>query len=103
MEKIPNALFDEAVFVNEVYSFRNQETPEKRFLVMDKIADFDKKLKVNMVSLYGTTQILQQVPAWQALIGGSIEDETNITPEQKNEINKQIKDFIEKTKAELSQ
>lgn len=102
MEKIPTTdLFDEAALVNDIYTLRDQSDVKMRWHVEDCIRAFDKILKKDMVETYGSTQLLQQVPAFQALVGGSLENETTITPAQRISIVTKIQKFVTELQIEL--
>jgi len=62
MKHIPNEIFDKAVFINEIYSIRNQNDVDKSFFVIDKINSFDVKLKQDVIKKFGSIKLLQEVP-----------------------------------------
>jgi hypothetical protein len=102
MEKILTPeVFDEATLVNEIYTLRDQSDAKMRWFVDDSIFKFIKSYKKELMETYGSTQLLQQVPAFQAMIGGTLELERGITPEQRTSIVKRIQTFVVGLQAEL--
>jgi hypothetical protein len=59
---------------------------------------WDKALKARCLEKFGTTKILQKVPAWQRLIGASPEAEVDITPEQRAFVNREVALFVREFK-----
>lgn len=82
------------VLVDAVYAVRTEANEKRAFALFDEIVKFDKELKKDMVARFGSTRFLQEVPAWQALIGGSIESSPTIAPELKAEIEEKIAAFV---------
>jgi len=60
----------------------------------DRVADWDTELKKELNKEYGSTRPLQQVPGWQALIGGTLEPRTDISDELYNYIEDKVREFI---------
>ncbi|MES2749359.1 MAG: hypothetical protein V4606_03125 [Patescibacteria group bacterium] len=80
--------------VERVYAVRSRINESRQFTVLDDIVSFDKDLKKEMVEKYGSTKSLQQVPAWQALVGGTPEPELDLDPEIKELVEGKISIFI---------
>ena len=59
---------------------------------------WDVALKARCIEKFGTTKILQKVPAWQKLVGGTVEPEVDITPEQKAFVNREVSLFVREFK-----
>ena len=101
MKHIPNEIFDKAVFINEIYSIRNQNDVDKSFFVIDKINSFDVKLKQDVIKKFGSIKLLQEVPVQQTMIGGLLENDVSITADQKKCINDKIRIFFDDLKVKL--
>ena len=82
---------------SELYSFTLTDH-ELHSAFLDARYSWDKNLKIRCTEKYGSTKILQEVPAWLSLIGGTIEEERNITAEQRTYINKEVSKFINEFK-----
>lgn len=67
----------------------------------ESVAAWDVVFKKNLVAEFGTTRFAQQVPAWQVLVGGSVETETDITHVQRNYIVTEVNTFFSRIKKEL--
>ncbi|MES2966776.1 MAG: hypothetical protein V4668_03240 [Patescibacteria group bacterium] len=80
--------------VERVYAVRSRINESRQFTVLDDIVSFDIDLKKEMVEKYGSTKSLQQVPAWQALVGGTPERELDLDPEIKELVEGKISIFI---------
>jgi len=74
---------NEAELVNVIYDLRSEMNDRRLFVIQDEIVKFDKELKKFMTENFGGTQLLQQVPAWQALVGGTLEGSPTINQELK--------------------
>jgi hypothetical protein len=101
MENIPSSTYNEAVLVNRIYTLRRQSTIERLDFVQDRIFQFDKELKSELLERQSSTQVLQQIAPWQALIGGSLELETDISPADKKFVEDKIATFVDILEQEL--
>jgi hypothetical protein len=88
--------------MNRIYDLRTSDDIEVQTFLSDKIFTFNQALKKKVIERWGSTKILQQVALWQALVGGSIEVETDITPEQRDFVNTEILTFIEELEKSLN-
>lgn len=87
--------------VEAAYAVRDKINAQRAFALLDDIYHFDKGLKQEVVAAFGSTKLLQEVAAWQALVGGTIESEVSITAEQKAFVEERIKTFLEQLKSKL--
>ncbi len=100
-EKIPGTESLPDPLVAHIYKLRQRINDLARFDLLGEVTDFDKKLKKDVIALYGSTRLLQEVSAWQALIGGSIEKEVSILPEQKEFVVEKIRAFVQLLEEQL--
>lgn len=73
---------------------REKINEQRAFALSDSIYLFDTQLKRDVTARFGSTRLLQEVAAWQMLVGGTIEPEVRITAEQKAFVEEQIETFI---------
>ncbi|MFM2339976.1 MAG: hypothetical protein RLZZ360_612 [Candidatus Parcubacteria bacterium] len=90
VESLPDNL------VQEIYKIREKITDLERFDLQDSIVYFDKVLKKKLVEKFGSTRLLQQVDVWQALVGGTIEERTDITDDQYLFVREEVAGFVKK-------
>lgn len=64
------------------------------FVWQDYVNAWDSEFKTRLKEKYGDTRFAQQVPAWQVLVGGSVEKEVDITTEQREFINKEVERIL---------
>jgi hypothetical protein len=88
--------------VKTIQRVREQINEQRAFVLLDDIYMFDKQLKIDVTTRFGSTRLLQQVAAWQALVGGTIEPEETITSEQKAFVEEQIGQLIQVLESKLS-
>lgn len=74
---------------------------ERNDLFIDMSSQWDKIFKEKLREKYGTTRFAQQVPVWQAMVGGTVEEETDITDEIRNFIVFEVNTFYKKVEREL--
>lgn len=67
----------------------------------DDVYEWDKKLKRVVKERFSSTRFLQQVPGWQAIIGGTPEVETDITDEALEFIENEVSEFLAQKEQEL--
>ena len=84
--------------MNDVRTAREAsiESMQKNDIWCSTVSKWDADFKIRLNDLYGSTRFAQQVPAWQVLIGGTIEAETDITQEQKEFILKEVTSIYQK-------
>ncbi len=82
---------------SELYSFTLTDR-ELHSAFLDARYNWDKNLKIRCIEKYGSTKMLQEVPSWQTLIGGTVEEEINITAEQRTYINQEVSKFVKEFK-----
>jgi len=63
-------------------------------MIQTKIRKFDAELKRSVSKLTGDTKALQKVPAWQLLVGGSVEDRDGINVDLYNAITERVIVFV---------
>jgi len=81
--------------LNRVYSLRSKVNELRKGNYWDDtVIAFNKNLKLESEEKFGKSGLWQEVDVWQALIGGTIENRVNITPEQYNFFVRQIDAFI---------
>ena len=66
----------------------------------EDVYTWDKQFKKDLEERYGSKRYAQQVPAWQTLVGGTPEDETDISDEIRMYITEEVDKFI--TRFQLS-
>ncbi len=65
---------------------------------MDSVYDWNSELKQQVLERYGTTKFLQQIPAWQVMVGGTVEEPVDVLPEQIELVETSVKKFLEQFK-----
>ncbi len=58
------------------------------------VKQWDDGFKLRLREKFGSTQAAQEVPAWQMLIGGTVEEEVSITDAQRDFILREVFDFF---------
>lgn len=61
---------------------------------IDAVNNWDKEFKNTMRERYGSTKLAQEVPVYQVLIGGSVEDWPTIKDEDRLFIEKEVNNFV---------
>ncbi len=61
----------------------------------DAVYEWNAELKQQLRDTYGSTQLLQQIPAWQVMVGGSIEEPVDVTEEQVAFVHASIQKFLD--------
>ena len=69
---------------------KSLESLEKNDLWCQTVFQWDAEFKIRLKERYGDTRFAQQVPAWQILVGGTVEEEVDITTEQRDYILKEV-------------
>ena len=87
--------------VEAAYAIREKINSQRAFALQDEIYHFDKGLKQEVMSAFGSTKLLQEIAAWQALVGGTIEPEVLVTVEQKVFVEERIKFFLAELMSKL--
>jgi hypothetical protein len=92
---------DGAVLTKRVEAVRSKIIEERLHLFawQDALVKWDKDFKVRLEERFGSRRYAQQVPAWQKLIGGTPEAETDITDQQRNYILQEVQKFLEEFSA----
>lgn len=90
-----------STLVTTIQRVRERINEQRAFALLDDIYLFDKQLKIDVTTRFGSTRLLQQVAAWQMLVGGTIEPEESITSEQKMFVEERIEQFIKVLESKL--
>ena len=88
---------DAAVLVDEIRALREDVTNNHELLTawLDAVYEWDAAFKVKVREKYNDTKLLQEVPAWQTLVGGTVEEGSTITDEQCSFVNQEVTKFIQ--------
>jgi hypothetical protein len=84
-----------------VQLLRKKVVQERTHLLawQDALVDWDKAFKLRLEERFGSRRFVQQVPAWQKLVGGTPEIESDITAEQRAYILREVQKFIDEFSA----
>ncbi len=94
-EKIPS-IDSSAALVQAVARMRESTltSPELHAAWLDAVYVWDKALKSRITERFGSTALLQEVAAWQTLVGGTVEPVRTLTPEARHLVEGAIRDFL---------